>query len=67
VVVSFVLPDQVRSSLGLQRELGLIEPDRKTRDRSHPNATNGRQRRRRTQGAGSGGGGGRDRARRAGR
>jgi len=48
VVVSFVLPDQVRSSLGLQRELGLVEPSRLQRDKAHPNATNGRHRRRRS-------------------
>jgi superfamily II DNA/RNA helicase len=65
VVVSFVLPDQVRSSLGLQRELGLAEPDRKPRDRAHPNATNGRHRRRRN-GAPQGGKG-RDRGRSGGR
>jgi superfamily II DNA/RNA helicase len=61
VVVSFVLPDQVRSSLGLQRELGLIEADRKPRDKAHPNATNGRHRRRRNVPQG---GAGRDRGRR---
>ena len=61
VVVSFVLPDQVRSSLGLQRELGLAEPERKQRDKAHPNATNGRHRRRRN--GASQGGKGRDRGR----
>ncbi|MEP6625579.1 MAG: DEAD/DEAH box helicase [Acidimicrobiia bacterium] len=36
VVVSFVLPDQVRSSLSLQRELGLVEPDYTPEKRSRP-------------------------------
>jgi superfamily II DNA/RNA helicase len=47
VVVSFVLPDQVRASLGLQRELGLVEPEHRTRKRSHPDAADGRHHRRR--------------------
>ena len=67
VVVSFVLPDQVRSSLGLQRELGLIEPDRKPRDKAHPNATNGRHRRRRNGESQGGNHRDRDRGRRTGR
>jgi superfamily II DNA/RNA helicase len=41
VVVSFVLPDQIRSSLSLQRELGLAEPDRTPQKRSRPARTNG--------------------------
>jgi superfamily II DNA/RNA helicase len=47
MVVSFVLPDQVRASLGLQRELGLVEPEHRTRKRSHPDAADGRHHRRR--------------------
>ncbi len=46
VVVSFVLPDQVRSSLSLQRELGLVEPDRATAPRSRPDRNGARKGRR---------------------
>jgi superfamily II DNA/RNA helicase len=41
VVVSFVLPDQVRSSLSMQRELGLAEPDYSPQKRSRPGKENG--------------------------
>ncbi len=46
VVVSFVLPDQVRSSLSLQRELGLVEPDHSPQKRSRPARSNGNRARR---------------------
>ena len=57
VVVSFVLPDQIRSSLSLQRELGLVEPDRTPAKRSRPARHNGN-------GSGKSNGNGRDGTRR---
>jgi superfamily II DNA/RNA helicase len=65
VVVSFVLPDQIRSSLSLQRELGFAEAERGTPPRSRParnGARNGRRPARtgsKNPNPGSGGNGGR--------
>ena len=60
VVISFVLPDQIRSSLSLQRELGFVEPDRSPQKRSRPERSG------RGGAGGAGGGAGRGRARRDG-
>lgn len=60
VVISFVLPDQIRSSLSLQRELGFVEPDRSPQKRSRPERSG------RGGAGGAAGGAGRGRARRDG-
>ncbi len=60
VVISFVLPDQIRSSLSLQRELGFAEPDRSPQKRSRPERSG------RGGAGGAAGGAGRGRARRDG-